>query len=307
VGTATLTATYQGVSGQTSVTTLAAPAVLMTHRYSFLSDGTDSVGGENGTLMGGATASNGLQLSITLAGGAPTRGQYLDLPRDLVAGYPQLSVEMWVNLNSTGAYARHWSFGAYDVNGNDASGVLMFDTYGGVGLCLNLNPNLSLDATQGYDNLAIPYCDDNQGLTYVAGVIDSLNHRGSIYTNGALAASQAFIHNLTAVDLEHCVFGRSLHTGDAFLNGTINEARIYYGALTAGQIATNFLLGPAVPGLMELAVVPFATGYQITWPAGTLEWAPAVTGPWTPVLGATPPYSLVPSNSAVRFYRVKVP
>jgi alpha-N-arabinofuranosidase len=306
VGTATLTATYQGVSGQTNVTTLAAPAVLMTHRYSFVSDASDSISGENGALMGGATASNGLQMSITLGDGASTRGQYLDLPRDIVAGYPSMSLEMWVNLKSTGAYARHWSFGAYDVNGNDASGVLMFDTYAGVGLCLNLNPDVSLDGTQGYDNLAISYSDDNQGLTYVAGVIDSVNHLGSIYTNGALAASMAFSHSLTAVDLEHCVFGRSLHTGDAFLNGTINEARIYYGVLSAGQVATNYLLGPTVPGLVEVTLTSSPTGYQINWPAGTLQSAPALTGPWTPVTGATPPYSLIPSSSGTRFYRVKV-
>ena len=182
----------------------------------------------------------------------------------------------------------------------------MFDTYGGVGLCLNLNPDVSLDGTQGYDNLAISYSDDNAGPTYVAGVIDSVNQLGSIYTNGALAASQAFTHDLTAVDLEHCDFGRSLHTGDAFLNGTINEARIYYGALTAGQIATNFLLGPNVPQFTEMSIAPFATGYQITWPAGTLQSATAVTGPWTTVKGATSPYILTPPASGARFYRVKV-
>jgi len=304
VGTATLTAAYQGVSGQANVTTLAAPAVLMTHRYSFVSNASDSIGGENGALMGGATASNGLQMSTILGASTATRGQYLDLPRDIVAGYPKMSVEMWVTLKSTGAYSRQWSFGAYDVNGNDASGVMMFDSYAGVGLCLNLNPSDALDGTQGEDNLAISYSDENKGRTYVAGVIDSVNQIGAIYTNGAVAASTAFTHGLTNIDLEHCYFGRSHHTVDAFLNGTINEARIYYGALTAAQIATNYLLGPAAPGLVELSIAPGATGYQINWPSGTLQSAPSVTGPWTTVTGATAPY-VIPAASGTQFYRVK--
>jgi hypothetical protein len=137
-------------------------------------------------------------------------------------------------------------------------------------------------------------------------VIDSVHHLGSISTNGALAASEAFTHRLTAVDLEHCGFGRSLHTGDAFLNGTISEARIYYGALTAGQIATNFMLGPNVPGLMEVSIVSSATGYQLNWPAGALQTAPSVIGPWTTVTGTTSPYFLTPQASGILFYRVKV-
>jgi hypothetical protein len=42
---------------------LAVSAQTLTHRYSFVSDASDSVGGANGTPMNGATISNGAQLS----------------------------------------------------------------------------------------------------------------------------------------------------------------------------------------------------------------------------------------------------
>ena len=48
------------------------------------------------------------------------------------------------------------------------------------------------------------------------------------------------------------------------------------------------------------------SGNQVTvsWSAGTLESAPAVTGPWTPVSGATSPYT-TPAAEAARFYRAR--
>ncbi len=48
------------------------------------------------------------------------------------------------------------------------------------------------------------------------------------------------------------------------------------------------------------------SGNQVTvsWSAGTLESAPAVTGPWTPVAGANSPYT-TPATEAARFYRAR--
>ncbi len=91
VGTATLTATYLGVSGHTTVSTVAAQPLVLTHDYHFVSDASDSISGENGTLMGNATASSGLVLNSE--GDGQGYGDYLALPRDVLGGYPALSVE----------------------------------------------------------------------------------------------------------------------------------------------------------------------------------------------------------------------
>jgi hypothetical protein len=42
---------------------------------------------------------------------------------------------------------------------------------------------------------------------------------------------------------------------------------------------------------------------ELIWPAGTLYSAPAVTGPWTVVEGATLPYYTVSPTNAVMFFR----
>jgi hypothetical protein len=42
---------------------------------------------------------------------------------------------------------------------------------------------------------------------------------------------------------------------------------------------------------------------ELIWPAGTLYSAPAVTGPWTAVSGATLPYYTVSPTNAAMFFR----
>jgi hypothetical protein len=43
----------------------------------------------------------------------------------------------------------------------------------------------------------------------------------------------------------------------------------------------------------------------LRWNAGALEFAPTVTGPWTPVSGAAPPEHFVVPGQATGFYRVR--
>jgi hypothetical protein len=42
---------------------------------------------------------------------------------------------------------------------------------------------------------------------------------------------------------------------------------------------------------------------ELIWPAGTLYWAPEVTGPWRAVSGATLPYYTISPTNAVMFFR----
>jgi hypothetical protein len=44
---------------------------------------------------------------------------------------------------------------------------------------------------------------------------------------------------------------------------------------------------------------------RLRWNAGALEFAPNVTGPWTPVSGAAPPEHFVVPGQATGFYRVR--
>jgi len=297
VGSATLTASFQGVSNTCPVSTIAPQPLLLEHRYSFASTASDSVSGANGIAMGGATVSNGL----ILTGNSVTRGAYLAMPRDTVQGYTSMTIEMWVTEIPTPAYSRLWSFGNYSAGGGDASGILLFNTYAGnEGLDLNCNPNVALDTVFGYDNMPIgdDYSPTNGVLTYVAAGIDAVNHLGFIYTNGVLGAVQTFEHNVSEIDMQRVTFGKSLSTSDAYVDGIISEVRIYYGALQANQVASNYAAGPGTVGILSGPAhvtdqpVPLTVfvGQSATFSVGAIG-TPTLTYQWkkggTPIPGAT--------------------
>src|ERR1051326_9021409 len=73
----------------------------LTHRYSFTSDASDSVGGANGTLHGVATVSGGqLQLNnpnFSNPGGPNPfpNGGYLSLPPSILPSSGSVTIEQW--------------------------------------------------------------------------------------------------------------------------------------------------------------------------------------------------------------------
>ena len=103
----------------------------MTHRYSFTTDASDSVGSANGTLFGDASVSGGaLQL--------PDAAGYVSLPAALFdTNYQSVSVEFWANMPRTadGVGQTIWSFGNTDGNAcraraKSGAGNFWYDGYG---------------------------------------------------------------------------------------------------------------------------------------------------------------------------------
>jgi len=262
-GTTTLTATYQGASGSANVSVIP-QQTLLTHRYSFTSDASDSVGGAHGSLRGEATIRGGA-LSILNDPGIG-RGSYLELPGDLIDGYPALTVEAWVNLDVSGVWTRIFDFGNYTSGGAGESYIFLSPHTGGSTIRLAINDGAG---EQLVDN-GTPALD-GLGPTHIVAVLDPIQQQlGAVYTNGVLMGSAPFTKLLTAVNDVHNFVGRSLYTGDAFLNGTVDEFRIYYGALSASQIAANFAAGPDVVALQGappgLSVALSQGNIVISWP-----------------------------------------
>lgn len=54
----------------------------------------------------------------------------------------------------------------------------------------------------------------------------------------------------------------------------------------------------------SLAITRSGAEVEVTWSAGALEAAPAVSGPWDAVPGATSPYRTAPTGGAL-FYRAR--
>jgi hypothetical protein len=323
LGTAILTATYQGVIGQTSVTTMAAPAQpMLTHRYSFNTDASDSISGENGILMGGADITNGY-LDLTGNGmiSTGTQGAYLSLPRDVIDGYPAVTVEIWATLGPETAGYQSSLFDVcsyYQAPPWGWSSVFALSPYwGGPTAVFLLNPSIPADANQG---AAGSIFLNNVGEVQVVGVCDTATQDAmSIYANGALAYSSPVTYSLLTLSNQFAYVGGPVNWIEPFLNGTIDEIRLYYGALSATQIAADNAAGPdSVPASPTLTAVLSGQSLLVSWPAAsaafgfTLESSPALSGPsvnWQPVGGTPTPNGAnltlsVPLSGSAAFFRL---
>ena len=95
----------------------------------------------------------------------------------------------------------------------------------------------------------------------------------------------------------------------------MDEARIQSGLESSNWVWASYMTVAANASFQTYsAVVPPAATLNIqyssgnlilTWPTGTLQSAPVVTGPYTDVAGASSPYTLTASG-AQQYFRVKI-
>jgi hypothetical protein len=207
------------------------PAVL-THRYSFASDANDSIGHAHGTLEGTAKISEG---QVHLNG---ARGTFVNLPGGLIAGYPAVTFEFWASFGTNRNWVRVFDQGS--TNGNNGQYDLYFCPHSG-GRDFRLTV---MDPQPSERIVRIPGNLDGQTNLHVACVLDPQSRFMGVYTNGALANSRTDLASLASVHTNYFFLGKSLFAGDAPLNGSIDEFRIYRGALSAAAISANHGNGP---------------------------------------------------------------
>ncbi len=252
----------------------------LAHRYSFTSSARDSIGMAHGSLMGNATVTNG---ALRLDGAA---GDYVNLPGGLASGSSSATVEFWATFGTNGNWARVFDFG--NISGTIGQNFLFFTPHTSTG-----GQRLGLSTGSGTVNFDVPGTFDNQTL-HVVCVTDPRSGYSAIYTNGMLeSALSNALPALTGVSSAWSFIGRSLFSADAWLNGTIDELRIYDGRLTPAEIAVNDVTGPDALALpVGLSCSNSDAGLVFTWPAWAvgfvLESTPAL-GPsavWTPIVAA---------------------
>jgi hypothetical protein len=290
-GTTSIAATYGslGLSATQAVQVIHVPTTLV-HRYSMgETSGTnvaDSAGGAawNGTLPRGGTR-GGDRVGFSAAS-----QQYLNLPGGILSGYPAATIELWIpslsGATNSPPFVYLFSFGNTDTAGNGYDYIFF-------------NPNLSRTTISSAD----PGFDGEQGGNLAVSLGQATNlhltcvfdcPRGAIrvYTNGVLASSfTGLTDSLNDVGTEFAYVGRSLYTADAYLTWTLEEFRIYDGALSAEEIAATQVLGPgqllsvASPGLSGALS---GGNLILSWPvaaAGFNLWSTTdlAGGLWTPV------------------------
>ncbi|MGA7119084.1 MAG: LamG domain-containing protein, partial [Polyangiaceae bacterium] len=183
--------------------------------------------GETATMVG-ATFSQGVQGNAATMDGT---GQYVQLAPGIVNGLTDFSVCAWVNLNAPVAQHEHiFDFGT---GGNDymfltpsgGTGVLQFAISTG-GVATEQMLNGSAPVPSGAWQHVCVTLSHSTGVLYVGGA--------PVDTNAAMTLNPSSLGAVTQDWL-----GRS-RFADPFLNGKIDQFRIYNRALSAAEVLQLF-------------------------------------------------------------------
>jgi hypothetical protein len=245
VGSTTVSATYNGTTNS-AVVVISPPQLI--HRYTFNSDANDSVGTAHGTLAGGATVSDGV---LNLPGGVSSSdpgAPHLNLPNNLLTNVTAVTIEAWVTDTGSGNWARVWDLGN-SVGGEDVSDTGSRFVYltlpngdGNVQGTIHINDRGG-DASVISPAGARPPVGQEAQLVWSS---DIANRTSWLYVNGALMAVN---YNTTVAPADIGLslnnwLGRSQYGSDPAFMGSINEFRIYDGAVSPLQVSINAVSGP---------------------------------------------------------------
>jgi hypothetical protein len=237
LGSATITASFQGKTATQNITVISGLPAVLQHRYTFTADASDSVGTANGTLMNSATIDNG---AVVLNG----QDGYVDLPNDMLTNYESITMEVWVTDNGSANWARIWDFGNSSGGEDFQGGGLQFTFLalpsGGGTLLGTYAPLAGPQQSVEWIGGRPPVGQEN----HIVWTSDAAFHVAKLYVNGALVGI-----NTNFTDTPKSIgptfndwLGRSQYN-DPFFNGAIDEFRIYDGALTPMQVALDAASG----------------------------------------------------------------
>jgi O-glycosyl hydrolase len=301
------------VGANTNVSTVwsfsTVPVPVLLHRYSFSEAGgtntADSAGGPAwiGTLPNGGTLLNG---QLTLSSGS---SHYVSLPAGIVNTLSNFTVATWVQLASTSNWARLFDFGnnttvsMYLTPQNGNNGTIRFAiTTNSTGGEQQINCNSTL-TTGVWHQVAVTQ-NAATGVLYVDGV--------SVGTNSAMTLRPATLGSTL-----NNYIGKS-QWADPYLNGSIDEFRIYSVALSSAEIAATYALGPN----QLLSTNNPAIGYlmsgqnlTVTWPLVSASFmlqssTNLTAGNWAAVTALVPQiigtnYQIaLPATNAMQFFRL---
>jgi hypothetical protein len=275
----------------------------LAHRYSFATNAWDSIGMAHGSLVGNATVTNN---ALQLTGAS---GDYVNLPGGLVSGSSALTIEFWATFRANENWAQVFDFG--NMNGSSGQNFVSYSPHTPLG-----GQRLGISTAAATVNFDTPGELDNSAV-HVVCILDPTNNYCAIYTNGVLQSTLATpLPALSGVSTAWSFIGRSLSSGDAGLNATIDELRIYDGRLTPQEIAVNDQYGPNALALpVTLVHSNFVFGLTLAWPSWAVGFAPqSATNPaggvWTGLLQtptlASNQWSLaVAATNSLNFYRLQ--
>ena len=233
-GSTTIVAHYASLTS-TQTVTVVQPVSVLTHRYSFTADASDSVGGAswNGTLPNGGTfAGNQLQL-------AAASSQYVQLPAGIISNYAAVTIEAWASFPTAlpGA-CFFFGFGNTDGGGAGENYIYLQPSSGHIGIT-GVDPGYTGESQAGtYGNISL------QTNLHITAVFNPQAQWIAVYTNGILAGKNLSVPTqMNQVSSVLNYIAKSLYN-DPYMDVNIDEFRIYNGALTGPGIAISDAAGP---------------------------------------------------------------
>jgi fibronectin type 3 domain-containing protein len=232
--------------------------------------------GWNGTLVNSptwTTGQNGNAVNL-----ASASSQYATLPTGVVNGLTSITISSWVNLSTVSNWQRIFDFGTGTTNymfltpKNSSNGKVRF-AIRTASVAEKIIDGTAAIPTGGWHHVAVTITGTT-GTLYVDGV--------QVGQNTAMSLNPA---SLGATTLNY--IGKSQFSGDPYLNGKVDDFRIFGTALTSGQIATLY------GGLAAPSITVAAGNAQnvISWSAVTnatsyiLKRSTTAGGPYTVVAG----------------------
>jgi hypothetical protein len=336
-GTATITATVGSFTSTNSLTVTVSTAATLIHEFKFSEtsdNGTtaDSVAGNPAaTVIGNATFGGG---QITLDGSF----SYVQMSSGILSGLNDVTIETWASFGSPlNTNAVLYAFGNTDgsADGENYITFVPHTTGGTASATLGLGDPGSANEMDAVSGTPL----DGRTNVHIVVVYHLTGGSESLYTNGVLAAnnttlfntlsdpvafaaptynSQSLLAYTLGSDPENYI-GLSLNGADPTLNGSINEFRIYNGALSPSQVLADHALGPdqmiGTVTTVSLSVSESGGNVLVKWPTTSalvnLQSSPTLgaSAVWTSVTGslsvagANYQMTVSPSGSA-RYFRL---
>ena len=316
------TITFQGQAGQVIVPPPTPPMVL-THRWSFnesvnSTQFIDSVlGVTNGIIHGGARIDGNGNLVLA---GLNQKTNYAQLPPYLLTStnYSAVTFEFWGTFGTNNTWGRLIDFG--DTNPNTGKGRYCLDFTPHSGYTPN-GINFEVSGTDpgnaSAKNIAVPPILDNQGKIHLVLIWDSIAGYMAVYTNGVLMGINSSVTlSIAAIVNAHSYLGKSSYTGDYCGVATIDEFRMYSGAMETAQIADDYASGPNSLPVPKLSFATAGQNLAFTWPDYITGYSLQTTTnlgagvSWVPVTGSSTILTngtfliTVPMTSQQAFYRI---
>lgn len=206
----------------------------LVHRYSFDTDASDSIGSADGTLLNGARISGG---SVHLNG----INQYVNLDAAAIAinTYSSITVEAFWSHNTLQKWQRVFDFG------DNTSNYLFYSPVGAPGSPATPSQIVGLkNKTEQFVQVS-----DGKlatGRHHMALTFDGDSDTMKLYVDGKLVGVNESISNtLSTIGTKNAYLGKAQHN-DPYLNGSIDEFRIYSTALSSSEVTASFTAGPKI-------------------------------------------------------------